>query len=203
MSGLIDKDGYIVLLSLSRSDVASHLVSNTPMEEAEADRLAATLTDDELESIAERMQDNEAFMDDFWMTLEYAIGEEAPRLLKLTKTKLPSEESGAGALPLTPTMQDERMENMETLMGKAQKYGDAYIAEDTPRGRTVAIVKDENYLHVLAAAPDMLRALEKAAHELKSFRFHLSGASMSVHAGMCLQHAERYLSDAIDKAKGE
>src|SRR3990172_1401641 len=78
--GLIDKDGYIVLLSLSRNDVASHL-SNTPMEEDEANKLAASLTDDELESIAELILDNEAFMDDFWMTLEYAIQEEAPRLL--------------------------------------------------------------------------------------------------------------------------
>ncbi len=74
-----DKNGYVVILRLHRNDIAAYLAS-TGLDEAQADELAATVTNDELELMADRISDNEAFMDTFWMTLGHAIETEKPEI---------------------------------------------------------------------------------------------------------------------------
>ena len=70
----IDKEGYAIVLRLHRNDVSAMLQSGG-MSEEEADKKSRALTDEQLEDIADEMGGNEAYMDDFWMTLEWAYEE--------------------------------------------------------------------------------------------------------------------------------
>lgn len=83
---------------------------------------------------------------------------------------------------------------MEKLYARQNKDGDGLIFEDTPTGKTVAIVKDERYLHIMAAAPEMLAALEAAAEYI--------GGQWANDMGNAPAHL-RVIEDAIRKAKGE
>ncbi len=94
---------------------------------------------------------------------------------------------------------------MNKLIGRTQSYGDAYIAEDTQQGTTVAIVKDATYLNVMAAAPELLQALKALLQsgESTNAAFYVKGTKRALLAAFEGQkELLRNASEAVSKAEG-